>query len=127
MAQGQQHPVGRRKIELLKLVKRNIPPSPRYVIDWPKNTVTGLSVCPLTTVSSTQSNSFGQRINTHFTFADLERRIHEAIQRITPEDWRKAVEKYLRVSKQASSNDEMVENAMEEVVISLTGETSSSE
>ncbi|KAI5708322.1 hypothetical protein M8J77_020542 [Diaphorina citri] len=66
-----------------------------------------------------------RRNNTHFTFADVERLTYEAIERITPDDWRNAVDHCLRVSKTAWSDDEMVEHVVDEVIISVTGEISS--
>lgn len=55
------------------------------------------------------------RNNTHFTFADLERLTHEAIEQVTTNDRKKAVHHCLKVPKAAWSNDEMVENAIDEV------------
>ncbi|KAI5707416.1 hypothetical protein M8J77_021385 [Diaphorina citri] len=124
---------GLRKIELLELVKRNKPPSPRYIIDELAAKYGHKIVrlppyhCQFNPIELIWANVKGyvRRNNTHFTFADVERLTYEAIERITPDDWRNAVDHCLRVSKTAWSDDEMVEHVVDEVIISVTGEISS--
>lgn len=123
-----------RKCELEKILEMNKPRfPPRYEIDELARSRGHRIVrlppyhCEFNPIELIWENVKGYiaRNNTHFNMTDLERLTHEAIGQVTAEDWRKAVQHCLKVSQDSWTKNGVVEAAVEQLKIVVTGDTSS--
>lgn len=123
-----------RKTELLGIVKSMKPLFKTYELDEMAKTK-GHEVlrlppyhCQFNPIELIWANIKGKvaRRNTSFTINEVERLTREAIQEITCEDWKKAVEHTKKIIEEAWIKEGVLEDSVDELIISLGNSGSSS-
>lgn len=123
-----------KKAELLTIVKTMKPQFKTYELDEIAKSK-GHEVlrlppyhCQFNAIELIWANVKGRvaRRNTSFTISEVERLARDAIQEITSEDWKKAIEHTKKIIEEAWHKEGVLEECVDEMIISLGNDGSSS-